>query len=118
GPWRDRGYFEEFTRRDADSYWVKPDADRRVFYQRAYDRASLQKRLLGHQRLDVVDVSFWGERRIAVEDAILNRRLPRLARYAMLPAHFVLNRLFLRPLGEEEPSRKKVACLTLRKRAA
>jgi hypothetical protein len=77
----------------------------------------MEKRLLGHQRLDVVDVSFWGERRIAVEDAILSRQLPRLVRYALLPAHFALNRLFLRPLGEAEPSRKKVACVTLRKRA-
>ena len=74
----------------------------------------LKKRLLGHHRLDVVDVSFSGERRIAVEDAILSRRLPRLIRYAMLPAHFALNHLFLRPLAEEEPSRKKVACVTLR----
>jgi len=36
---------------------------------------------------------------------------------ALLPAHFALNRLFLRRLREEEPSRKKVACVTLRKRA-
>ena len=117
-PWSDRGYVEEFVRPDPDSYWVKSGDVERVFYQRAYDRDSLRKRLLGHHRLDVVDVSFWGERRIAVEDAILSRRLPRLARYAMLPAHFALNRLFLRRLGEEEPSRKKVACVTLRKRAA
>jgi SAM-dependent methyltransferase len=116
-PWSDQGYVEEFHRPDADAYWVKPGEDARVFYQRAYDRDSMQRRLLGHHRLDVVDVSFWGERRIAVEDAILNRRLPRLARYAMLPAHFALNRLFLRRLREEEPSRKKVACVTLRKRA-
>jgi hypothetical protein len=34
----------------------------------------------------------------------------------MLPAHFALNRLFLSPLEETEPSRKKVACVTLRKR--
>ena len=115
-PWSDRGYLEEFHAPDADAYWVKPSDDGRVFYQRAYDRASMQKRLLSHRRLDVVDVSFWGERRIAVEEAILSRRLPRLARYAMLPAHFALNRLFLRRLTEEEPSRKKVACVTLRKR--
>jgi len=117
-PWSDRGYVEEFHRPGRDEYWVKSHDAEPVFYQRAYDGDSMRKRLLGHQHLDVVDVSFWGERRIAVEDAILSRRLPRLARYAMLPAHFVLNRLFLRPLGEEEPSRKKVACLTLRKRAA
>jgi SAM-dependent methyltransferase len=115
-PWSDQGYLEEFHTPDADAYWVKPRDAGRVFYQRAYDRASMQKRLLAHQRLDVVDLSFWGERRIAVEDAILSRRLPRLARYAMLPAHFALNRLFLRQLTEEEPSRKKVACVTLRKR--
>jgi hypothetical protein len=116
-PWSDRGYVEEFQRPNHDSYWVKPGDAQRVFYQRAYDRDSMQKRLLGQHRLDVVDVSFWGERRIAVEDAILSRHLPRLVRYAMLPAHFALNRLFLRRLAEGEPSRKKVACVTLRKRA-
>lgn len=117
-PWSDHGYVEEFQAKgNADAYWVQAGSEERVFYQRAYDRDSIEKRLLGQQDLDVVDVSFWGERRIAVEDAILNRRLPRLARYAMLPAHFALNRMFLRPLGEAEPSRKKVACVTLRKRA-
>jgi hypothetical protein len=33
----------------------------------------------------------------------------------MLPAHFPLSRLFLSPLGEAEPCRKKVACITLRR---
>ena len=117
-PWSDRGYLEEFHAPGPDVYWVRSSEREKVFYQRAYDRGSLQARLLEHDRLELVDLSFWGERRIAVESAILNRRLPRLLRYAMLPAHYALNRLFLSPLGETERSRKKVACLTLRKRSA
>ena len=116
-PWSDQGYVEDFQTKGEDAYWVEGGSEERVFYQRVYDRDSMKKRLLGQHGLDVIDVSFWGERRIAVEDAILSPRLPRLARYAMLPAHFALNRMFLRPLGETEPSRKKVACVTLRKRA-
>ena len=115
-PWSDRGYLEEFHAPSPSAYWVKSSDQARVFYQRAYDHDSLHERLLSHRCLDLVDVSFWGERRIAVEDALLNPRLPRSIRYAMLPAHFVLNRLFLSPLAETECSRKKVACVTLRKR--
>jgi SAM-dependent methyltransferase len=117
-PWSDRGYLEEFHAAGPDVYWVRSSDREKVFYQRAYDRASLQARLLEHDRLELVDLSFRGERRIAVEDAILNPRLPRFVRYAMLPAHFALNRLFLSELGETERSCKKVACLTLRKRSA
>jgi SAM-dependent methyltransferase len=116
-PWSDRGYIEEFHAPGASAYWVKTTDQRAVFYQRAYDHDSLRERLIDHEGLDLVDLSFWGERRIAVEDMLLNPRLPRAMRHAMLPAHFVLNRLFLCPLGETEPSRKKVACLTLRKRS-
>ncbi len=115
-PWSDGGYLEETRIPGPGAYWLKSSDRKPAFYQRAYDRASLQKRLLTDPRLDVVDVSFWGERRIAAEHVLLNRRLPRLVRYAMLPSHFVMNRLCLSRLEEEEPSRKKVACVTLRKR--
>lgn len=115
-PWSDAGYVEEFKRRgDPDAYWVDSDEER-VFYQRAYDRETLERRILSGNRLDVIDISYWGERRLAVEDALLNRKLPQLARWAMLPAHFPLSRLFLRPLNADEHSRKKVVCLTLQKR--
>jgi SAM-dependent methyltransferase len=118
-PWSDRGYIEEFHRPDlVGGYWMKPgEKGERVFYQRAYDRDSMRKRLLVHDQLHVVDLSFWGERRIAVQNVLLNLRLPRLIRYAMCPAHFALNRLFLSPLEETEPSRCKAACVTLRKEA-
>ena len=116
-PWSDRGYLEEFHTPGPDLYWVKSPDREKVFYQRVYDYDSLHARLLGQDCLELVDLSFWGERRIAVEDAILNPRLPRLFRYALLPAHFALNRLFLSPLEETERSRKKVACITLRKHA-
>ena len=116
-PWSDRGYLEEFHAPSPSAYWVESSDQASVFYQRAYDHDSLHERLLSHRCLELVDVSFWGERRIAVEDALLNPRLPRSIRYAMLPAHFVLNRLFLSPLAETECSRKKVACITLRKRS-
>jgi len=116
-PWSDRGHLEEFRIPGPGAYWLKSSDKTPAFYQRAYDHDSLQKRLLSDRRLDVIDVRFWGERRIAVEHVLLNRRLPRLIRYAMLPSHFVLNRLFLSPLAEAEPSRKKVACVTLRKRS-
>jgi len=49
---------------------------------------------------------------------ILNRRIPRVARMLLYPGHVVLARLFLRPLSETEPSRKKVACFTLQKAGA
>jgi SAM-dependent methyltransferase len=116
-PWSDRGYLEEFHPPGPDAYWVTATDQQRVFYQRAYDHDSLHERLLGDRRLELIDMSFWGERRINVEDVLLNRRLPRLVRYALLPAHFALNRLFLSPLTETERSQKKVACVTLRKRS-
>ena len=53
-----------------------------------------------------------------VEHVILNRRIPRIARVLLYPAHLLLARLFLRPLAETEPSQKKVACLTLQKAEA
>jgi SAM-dependent methyltransferase len=116
-PWSDHGYLEEFKRRgDPDVYWAPGDGDA-VFYQRAYDRDSLERRLVKPSGLTHVDLSFWGERAVPVEYMILNRRLPRVFRVLLCPAHLVLARLFLRPLGESEPSRKKVACLTLRKAA-
>lgn len=111
-PWSDRGYVEEFTQRgDPYAYWVT-SGEERVFYQRAYDRPTLEDRLLGPSGLEVVDVSFWGERRVAAENLFLSRQP---LRYAMLPLHFPLALLFLTRLGEQEPSRKKVACLTLRR---
>jgi SAM-dependent methyltransferase len=115
-PWGLHGYVEEFRQAgDPDAYWT-PSSGGRVFYQRAYDRRRLEERLLGRHHFDVVDLSFWGERKVPVETVLLSRRLPRWARYAMLPAHFPLNRLFLSQLGQDEPCRKKVACLTLRRR--
>jgi SAM-dependent methyltransferase len=117
-PWSDHGYLEEFKRRgDPDIYWAPGDGER-VFYQRAYDRKTLEDRLVRPSGLHLVDLSFWGERRVAVEDVILHHRLPRAVRALVGPAHVILARLFLRPLAETEPSRKKVACLTLRKAAA
>ena len=117
-PWRDTGYVEEFKHRgDPDAYWVDGAADR-VFFQRAYDRDSLERRLVTPSGLTPVDLSFRGERSVPVERIILNRRVPLLARVALYPAHIVLARLFLRALTEHEPSRKKVACLTLRKAKA
>jgi SAM-dependent methyltransferase len=117
-PWRDTGYVDEFKHRgDPDAYWVPGDADK-VFFQRAYDRDSLERRLVRPSGLTPVDLSFWGERTVPVEHMILNRRVPRIARILLYPAHIVLARLFLRPLAEKEPSRKKVACLTLRKAKA
>jgi SAM-dependent methyltransferase len=114
-PWSDHGYLEEFKRRgDPDAYWAPGDGER-VFFQRAYDRATLERRLLRPSGLSLVDLSFWGERTIPVEHAILNRRIPRIARILVYPVHLVLARLFLRRLTETEPSKKKVACFTLRK---
>lgn len=117
-PWSDRGYVEEFFSRrgECDVYWISSEKDV-FFYQRAYDWETLERRLLSNSGLGILDVSFWGERKVAVEDVLLNRRLPRVVRWAMYPAHFPLSRLFLRQLTAEEPSRKKVACLTLCKPA-
>jgi SAM-dependent methyltransferase len=116
-PWSDHGYLEEFKHRgDPDAYWAPGDGDP-VFYQRAYDRDTLERRLVEPSGLTRADLSFWGERNVPVEHMILNRRVPRLFRVLLCPSHLVLARLFLRPLGESEPSRKKVACLTLRKAA-
>jgi SAM-dependent methyltransferase len=113
-PWSDDGYVDEFGPRTAEVYWTPAD-DPLVFYQRAYDMPTLTARLLEASGLDVVDVSFWGERQAPVEHLILHPRLPRVVRWAIYPAHFPLSRLFLRELSAEEPSWKKVACLTLRK---
>jgi SAM-dependent methyltransferase len=45
-PWSDRGYLEEFHAPGPDVYWVRSSEREKVFYQRAYDRGSLQARLL------------------------------------------------------------------------
>ena len=114
-PWSDRGYLEEFKRRgDPDAYWAPGDGDM-VFFQRAYDRHTLEQRLVRPSGLRLTDLSFWGERTLPVEHVILNRRIPRAVRALLYAAHPLLARLFLSPLTETEPSRKKVACLTLRK---
>lgn len=112
-PWSDSGYAEMFKRRgDPDAYWVDSDEDA-VFYQRLYDRPALECRLLNNHDFETLDISFWGERKIAIEE-FMSR--PQALRLAMLPLHFPLSRLFLEELTEQEPSRKKVACLALRKR--
>ncbi len=114
-PWSDHGYLEEFKRRgDPDAYWAPGDGDT-VFFQRAYDRTTLEQRLVGPSGLRLVDLSFWGERTVPIEHVILNRRIPRILRVLLYPAHLLFARLFLSPLAETEPSQKKVACLTLRK---
>jgi SAM-dependent methyltransferase len=113
-PWSDRGYVEEYYPRTPTFYWGPAD-DALAFYQRSYDARTLEERLLAPSGLEVVDVSFWGERRVPVESLILNPRLPSVVRWAIYPAHFPLSRLFLRELSADEPSRKKVACFTLRK---
>jgi SAM-dependent methyltransferase len=117
-PWSDHGYLEEFKQRgDPDAYWAPGDGER-VFFQRAYDRETLEGRLLRRSGLSLGDLSFWGERTIPVEHVILNRRIPRVVRMLAYPAHVALARLFLRRLTEKEPSQKKVACFTLCKAGA
>ena len=117
-PWSDQGYLEEFKHRgDPDVYWAPGDGEK-VFFQRAYDRDMLERRLVRPSGLRLVDLSFWGERTLPIEHVILHRRIPRVARIVLYPAHLLLARLFLRALAETEPSRKKVACLTLRKAEA
>lgn len=85
------------------------------FYQRLHNAKSLNQRLLAESGLVLCDLSLWGERRVPVEHFLLHRRLPRVVRSALCPLHFPLSRIFLRSLSADEPSRKKVACLTLRK---
>ena len=117
-PWSDQGYLEEFKHRgDPDVYWAPGDGEK-VFFQRAYDRDMLERRLVRPSGLRLVDLSFWGERTLPIEHVILHRRIPRVVRIVLYPAHLLLARLFLRPLAETEPSWKKVACLTLRKAEA
>jgi SAM-dependent methyltransferase len=114
-PWCDRGYLEEF-RELRHVYWMTaPDTQGPVFYQRAYDRPSLLSRLVHSGPFTLIDLTFWGERRIPMEHWIQHPRLPKILQWAVLPAHLPLSRMFLSPLDENEPSRKKVACLTLRR---
>jgi len=114
-PWSDHGYLEEFKHQgDPDIYWVPGDGAK-TFFQRAYDREALERRLVRPSGLQVIDLSFCGERAVPIEDFILNRHIPRYGRVLLYPLHLPLARLFLSPLAETEPSRKKVACLTLRK---
>jgi SAM-dependent methyltransferase len=112
-PWTDEGYSEVFKRKgDPDAYWASGEGDL-VFYQRLYDRRTLESRVLeASADLEIIDLSFRGERRHAVEKMMSGR----WRRYLMLPLHFPLSQLFLTELEEEEPSRKKIACITLRKR--
>jgi hypothetical protein len=95
-PWRDDSYVEEFKHRgDLDAYWAPGDGDK-AFFHGAYDRDTLERRLAGPVA-SRVSISASGE----------SGRCP-----------WSLARLFLRPLAERELSRKKVACLTLRKAKA
>jgi SAM-dependent methyltransferase len=114
-PWSDRGYLEEFRSGESEFvYWAK-DKSAQVFYQRAYDRPTLDRRIVNAGPFELADLSFWGERRVPMEDWVLNRKLPKLVRWSMLPAHLPLSRVFLRPLQETERAHKKVACITLRR---
>ena len=117
-PWSDRGYLEEYADASNESVYCVKERKERIFNYRAYDRPSLFARLVEPGPFELVDLSFWGERRIPVEDWIQHHKLPRPVRWALLPAHFPLSRIFLRQLGEDEPSHKKVACLTLRRIAS
>jgi len=115
-PWSDHGYLEVFKQAgDPSAYWTTPGSDSKVFYQRVYDRPTLMSRIVESGPFELIDLAFWGERRLPVEDCILSPKLPKALRWALLPAHFPLSRVFITPLGENEPSHKKVACLTLRK---
>jgi SAM-dependent methyltransferase len=115
-PWSDTGYLEVFkSAGDPKAYWTDAGGASTVFYQRVYDRPSLMSRIVESGPFELVDLSFWGERHVPMEDCLLNPKLPKPVRWALSPAHFPLSRLFLTPIGEDEPSCKKVACLTLQK---
>src|SRR5262249_23592650 len=98
-PWSDSGYKEDFKRRgDPDAYWAAGSKEETVVYPRAYDRATLERRIFTSSGLEVADVDFWGERRIAVERVLVSRKMPRIVRWAMLPSHFPLSQIFLTKL--------------------
>jgi len=106
-PYDEKGYQEIYGR----EYWTDSDE---AFNYRVYDRPTIRERLMDAP-LELVNLSFCGERSTPVEDRIIHPRLPKLVKWSMFPFHLPLSRIFVTDLKEDEPSHKKVACLTLQK---
>lgn len=106
----DRQYRETFV--DGPVYERARAPGQRVFFERHYDTATLQERLLQATNAQLVDLQLWGEPTLAVE-----RFLTRSAwlRKLISPMEALLAALFLRPLDTYREVRPMAAFFTLQK---
>jgi ubiquinone/menaquinone biosynthesis C-methylase UbiE len=84
-----------------------------VFYQRHYDVRALEQRIIKPSGLTVIHQSFYGERYVAVEEAL--ERLPVPLRAGIGPMLPILSACFLTRLNEAKLDQAMTACLTLEK---
>jgi SAM-dependent methyltransferase len=85
-----------------------------VFYQRHYDVRALEQRLIKPSGLTVIHRSFYGERYVAVEEAL--ERLPVALRAGIGPMLPVLSACFLTRINEAQSGHAMTACVTLEKK--
>jgi SAM-dependent methyltransferase len=97
---------------DHDVYERERQAGERVFFERHYDRATLDARLVGASGAVLEDLQLWGEGRLPME-----RLLQRLGRAEVVlsPLHPLFAALCLRPIRDERDGRPMAAFLSLRK---
>lgn len=103
-------YRETFV--EGSVYEREAQPGQQIFFERHYDAAALQERLLGTGDASVVDLQLWGEDGVSVE-----RWLHRLGkgRDLLSPVEALLAALFLKPVRRGESTRPMAAFFTLQK---
>lgn len=109
----DRTYRETFVERPV--YEREQHGTEAVFFERHYDAATLQRRLIGPSGAEPVHVETWGEPSISIEK-LLSAAGP--LRIPLSPLEAGLSRLFLHPVAPDGAVRPMAAFFTLRKPAA
>ena len=104
--------YDEFH--DGDVYERRSQNGEPVFFQRHYDDEDLRERLINLPGAELVDLRFWGERMVHVENLITKAGPFRLA---LCPLEWPLSMLFLREVNGSSTHRPMAAFFTVRKRA-
>jgi SAM-dependent methyltransferase len=107
----DREYRETFV--NGPVYEREAVDDRPVFFERHYDRDTLESRLLDAGPADVVDASLWGEGSVRMEK-VLTRLGP--LRLPLSPLEGLLSAMVLRRVPPEGPGHPMAAFVTLQRR--
>lgn len=98
---------------DHEIYYKKPANGKPIFYERHYDRESLQSRLIRSSGLSLTGLEFYGERLFPYEHYY--NALPHLLRIALAPAGPFFSKLCLSKTDQEGRPAPKMALVTLRK---